>query len=200
MFEGLGLRTFFCIGFSSFGLMKTGFADGGVVVPCGARCRQSRRQAYRTLRLALVELGLSAGGESPAPYKWDRFYEWLGSCGVKVPLKVAMGTFEGIRGLCTRDRQEAGTELLRIPKDILIDIRMVARHRVAALWATERIDEQFRLALWLLAELQEGDESAYAPYIQLLPNRAMFDDQGGPLDLWSDDERAQLKYEKRNCG
>ena len=89
-----------------------------------------------------------------------------------------------------------GEQMCRVPRTTCLDLSAVEGAGSPCedfvptpLWTRLRWFE--RLACWLLAEEQRGDESPVAGYIGYLPRPSTFAD--APLE-WSDAEIAELRY------
>ena len=108
----------------------------------------------------------------------------------------------GLRGVQTTKATKAGAELLRVPRELILDDARADASPVGKLWADAAapVPAYLRIALLLLHELRLGDASPLAQYVAMLPTAAEFAAEGGPAALWTDDELALLDAQaRRRC-
>lgn len=123
--------------------------------------------------------------------KWRGFERHLKSRGSTIDA-VELAVCDGIRGVRTTRSLKPGDEVLRIPRELILDEDAADASLVGQLWGGAARDvplpAHMRLALLVLHESRLGKQSRHAAYCAMLPSPQDFEEQGGPASLWSDAE------------
>jgi len=123
--------------------------------------------------------------------EWRGFERHLKSHGATIDA-IELAVCDGIRGVRTTRSLKPGEEVLRIPRELILDEDAADVSPVGPLWGGAARDvplpAHMRLALLVLHEWRLGKQSRHAEYCAMLPSPQDFEEQGGPASLWSDAE------------
>lgn len=131
--------------------------------------------------------------ETATEREWRGFEAWLRDSGARCDAVSLADCGSGLRGTKAQRSLKRGDEVLRIPRDIILDETRAGP--VAVLFGDDEIESggaplpaYARLALMILHEQRLGEASRVAPYIAMLPSPADFAAEGGPAVMWTDEE------------
>ena len=118
---------------------------------------------------------------------WDALRSWLKDRGAKVGGVVAEEVLPGLRGAVATRSFADGDVILSVPQQCILEEKRAEASPVAAVWAGSDVPAYAKVALhvlWL------GQTNKWTAVLSMLPTRADWDAEGGPLQLWSDAEIA----------
>jgi hypothetical protein len=154
-------------------------------------------------------VGGGLGGFGKAQGKWDGcepLRAWLLDNGAEIDSGIGVGVVDaatGLRGVVARKAFKRGDVLFSVPREacILDDGKADKSPMAAIIYPTvaERnaLPPPMRVAL-LLLYLERADPTERStfwgePALAALPTAADFEADGGPMQLWSEDERAEVE-------
>ncbi|KAG8461903.1 hypothetical protein KFE25_013922 [Diacronema lutheri] len=124
--------------------------------------------------------------------EWAVLRSWLEARGATVD-GIGVGIVDartGLRGVYAARAFERGEPIFKVPRaTAILDEARADASAVGAVWAGRECDVPacVRVALLVLFLLMRGDACAddWGPALAMLPTRAEFESDGGPLELWS---------------
>ncbi len=131
---------------------------------------------------------------SPRACAVPSFDAWAAAVNISAP-KLRVTDLETLRGAVATADIAVGEELCVVPRGRCLDLAATAAGSPCPslapdpLWGSLAWYE--KLALWLLAEQQQAEDSAVSGYVAYLPTKAEFAD--APLE-WDAEELAELRY------
>lgn len=142
---------------------------------------------------------VSVKAETEEHAKWRSFERHLTSQGATIDA-IELAVCDGIRGVRTTRSLKPGEEVLRIPRELILDEDAADVSPIGQLWGGAARDvplpAHMRLALLVLHESRLGEQSRHAEYCAMLPSQQDFEEQGGPASLWSDAELEECQCSK----
>ena len=154
----------------------------------------SKKKAKPSKKVASSE-GAAA---RPTNSKWHAFEQWLRDSGAATDA-VALTEFGGgLRGVRATRAIRKGEEVMRIPREQILDVERADASPVGGLWShiPEPLPGYAKLALAVLHEQRLGPASPLAAYVDLLPSMEEFAAEGGPAATWTDEELAATECGK----
>ena len=129
--------------------------------------------------------------------EWRAFEDWLVEKGCTIDAIQLADCGGGLRGVRTTRAVKAGEEIIKIPRNLILDEMRVDAGEVGVLWQdhAERVPAYAQLALQVLFEARRGSRSPLAPYIAMLPTMEELDGYA-PAASWSDEELDLAECEK----
>jgi hypothetical protein len=138
---------------------------------------------------------VDSNGEDGA--KWERFADWARSRGVEFEKWHVGDVGGGLRGAIAHENVREGSVLVSAPPSAVLSVRQAEACPLPrsfidpTYWDRMGNKWEMRMALLLLYEKRLGPSSAWAPYLDVLPQKPQ--DFGLPL-TFSDDEIEQLQF------
>lgn len=140
----------------------------------------------------------AAVGSDDASAAWLRLRAWLEERGAALD-GVDVGIVDpsiGLRGVRAARAFARGEEIIKIPRDeCILDEAHADASPVGAVYAdsvgTDAVPACVRTALLLLFRAAAPTEAEeWRPVLEMLPSAEEFAEEGGPMELWADDELA----------
>lgn len=146
------------------------------------------------------------GGFGKATGKWDGcedLRKWLTSRGAEIDPGISVGVVDpvtGLRGVTACKDFKRGDVLFSVPRDTFIldenkaDARPFAAVLYPSMMERKTLPPPIRNALQLLwLERTPSARVGWEPFLDSLPSPADFEADGGPMELWSETELAQVE-------
>lgn len=133
----------------------------------------------------------AAPSTAPADASFAKLRPWLEARGAKISAVDVTTTPLGVRGVVATRDFARGEEIFVIPRDTcILDEERADKSPVGRVWADAAGDVPACVRVGLLVLFLDATDDTWRPALGMLPSRADFDADGGPMELWSPAEVA----------